>query len=138
MKRICCVVSMAGIFALAGCESGPSTAPTPVATKSSVRNVQPKAPIVAQTPNKPAQVVIPQALTPRKVSLDTAKADVLFLAGKYDEAFKAYQQVIRANHADLDAHDGLSRTATALEKYNEGCSFYENLIRTELANAGLY
>lgn len=116
----------------------------PSSSAPAVRAAAPPKPVPAAAPTRTAQLPPPKPVVPvsapsapNPVSPATAKADQAYLAGKYEEALKLYQQAVQANRGDLDAHDGLSRTALVLQKFDVGCRFYEDLLKGDPNNAGL-
>lgn len=103
----------------------------------------------ARERNRPARVVAertgkkksrsgPAKPVPKKPpSSLTEQADKLYLAGEHKQAYEMYCKAIRHRSSDLDAHDGLSRCVGVLKRYDEGCQFYEKLVKKHPRNARL-
>ena len=119
-----CVCTM---LALAGCQGGPdSSSPadsgrSQKATRTGRPSREPARQKVVSVPVKPLQKQTPLATT--------VEADRLYLAGEYAKAYDLYVRSIRTRSSELDAHDGLSRCAAELKRYNEGCGVYEKMLR---------
>jgi hypothetical protein len=75
-------------------------------------------------------------VTPFTPAVGSGDADKAYLAGRLDEAAELYRQRILANPNDLDAHDGLTNSATRQGKLRETVTWYERKLDTNLSSPG--
>ena len=94
---------------LVGCKPGtsPPVRPGPVVT----------------TPPTPLPEPAPRP--PKPTTMAVKKADEAFLAGSYAKAYATYRRRLLVDGGDLDAHDGVTRSAAKLKKVKETVRWYE-------------
>ena len=121
-KSMLFVIAVA-LMGLVGCEGGA----TP----------RPRTEPVVTTPPTPLPQPAPRA--PKPVAMAVKQADELYLAGSYVQAYDAYRRRLLVDGNDLDAHDGLTRSAVKLRKVKETVQWYErNLDLHSLSPAWCY
>jgi len=139
VKTIIGWLSVVALVATAGCQGGPGSSGSGSGSMSSnaVRNRVEATRAIQR--EKPERVVAraPKVLEKKAPLAQTVEGDRQYLAGEYAKAYESYAKAIRSRNSELDAHDGLSRCAASLGRYDEGCRFYEKMLRTNQDNPWL-
>lgn len=115
-RRIGALTLVLALLMCAGCENGGGSTHT-ARHKAPKPYRAPPPPVVAK-PDPP-----PRA--PKPTSIAVKSADEVYLAGKTQEAYDLYRSRLLVSGNDLDAHDGLIRSAMKLGLLKKTLDWYE-------------